>query len=143
MIANMNQRIFVIAILFALSFSSACSFNLSTVRYDEERVVAYAATDRFVSLFNDRKFEEIWAMTDERAKATKSKTALIALLSGLRDDLGKIVNLERTDSLGKPGDGYVEITLQFKIKFERSDNRMSFVWYVFNGKASLFSIGIG
>jgi hypothetical protein len=44
--------------------------------------------------------------------------------------------------MGKPGDGYTEVSLKFKIKFERSENRMTFVWYVSNGKAALFSIAI-
>lgn len=138
----MNKRIFVIAITVAVSLSSACWFKVSSVRYDEERVVAYAATDRFVTLFNDQKFEEIYQMTDERAKATKSKTALVALLSGLRDERGRIVNLERSDSIGKPGDGYIEIALEFRVKFERSANRMRLIWYVSNGKANLFSLAI-
>jgi hypothetical protein len=135
----MNRHTVVIAILVILS---GCSFKVSSVRYDQERTVSYAATDRFVSLFNDGKFDEIYEMTDERAKATKSKTALIGLLSGLRDDRGKIVNLERADSSAALREGYVEVTLKFNIKFERSENRTTFVWYVANGKAALFSIAI-
>ncbi len=136
----MNHRISLVAILFAFSLSTACSFKVSSVRHDQERAIAYEATDHFVSLFNDRKFEEIYEITDERAKATKSKAALVALLSGVHDNWGKIINLERADSSATLRDGYIEVTLPFKTKFERSENRMTFVWYVSNGKASLFSI---
>ena len=135
----MKRRIFVIAICFTLS---ACWFKVTPVRYDEERVSAAAATGRFVTLFNEQMFEAIYAMTDERAKATKSKSALIEILSGLREDRGKILNLDREDSLGKPGDGYIEVTLRFKVKFERSENHMTFVWYVSGGEAKLFSISV-
>lgn len=121
---------------------SGCWFKASTIRYDQERVVSYAATDRFVSRFNDRKFEEIYEMTDERAKATKSKAGLIALLSAVHDDRGKILNLERADSSASMRDGYIEVILQFKAKFERSENMMSFIWYVSDGNAALFSIAI-
>lgn len=133
----------VIATSLALiSLLSACGVKVSTVRYDQERVFAYAATDNFVRLFNDGKFEDIYDMTDQRARATKSKTALIAMLSGVHDNWGKIDHLERGDSSATLRDGFVEVILKFKIKFERSENRAEFVWYVTDGKANLFSIGI-
>ena len=138
----MNCRIPLISLFFALSLSTACWYKVSTVRYDQERALAYEATDRFVSLFNDRKFEEIYEMTDERAKATKSKAALTALLSGVQGNWGKVVHLERADSYATFREGYIEVTLQFKTKFERSENRMTFLWYVSDGKAKLFSIRI-
>ncbi|HUR97342.1 MAG TPA: hypothetical protein VMZ26_04660 [Pyrinomonadaceae bacterium] len=138
----MKRCISLIAILIALSLSAACWFKVSTHRYDEERVDSYAATDHFVSLFNDRKFEEIYEMTHERAKATKSKTALINMLSSLREGRGKIVDLERADSSATPGDGLIEVTLQFKVNFERGENHLTLVWYVANRSAKLFSLAL-
>ena len=138
----MRSSLFLTLVAMTASASSSCWFNVSTVRYDEERVAASSATDRFVSLFNDRKFGEIYEMTDERAKATKSKTGLITILSRLREDNGKLVQLERNDSTASLRDGYVEVTLKFNVKFERTVNHMAFVWYVFNGKAALFAIEV-
>lgn len=116
--------------------------SLSTVRYDEDRETAIQATKQFHQLLNENRFEEIFELTDERARRTKSKDALISILTTLRKEQGSVLRSDLKDSEIQVRSTYREVHLKLNTTFENETVVEIFVWYVANNKASLFSYAI-
>lgn len=70
---------------------SVCCISVSQVKFEEDREAATFATREFHNLFNESRFEEIYAMTDIRARETKRKDGLISILTALRNERGRVV----------------------------------------------------
>lgn len=118
---------------------SVCCISVSQVKFEEDREAATFATREFHNLFNESRFEEIYAMTDIRARETKRKDGLISILTALRNERGRVVGSALIDMRIETRPTYREVILSFKTKFENTERNERFVWYVSNKHAGLFS----
>lgn len=128
-----------IVFMFAVASVSICCLQVSKVNFDEDRQRAVSSTNEFHALFNDQRFEEIYGMTDERARESKNKDGLISILTTLRNERGRVTKAELIDTKIEPKSTYREVHLSFRTKFENAETIERFVWYVSDKKAALFS----
>ena len=130
---------FVLVALFAncISFTPA-----PPVSYKKERAAAIGAMTQYRTLFNEERYEDLYAMTDSRAKATKSKEAFLELTKAIRTQLGKVVIPVLVDTKVQSQDRFTEVTLTYETTFEHGMQRESFVWYVGNETVGLYSFTI-
>jgi len=119
--------------------SAACSFKFSTANFEKDKQNAVAATNQFHELYNREKFEEIYEMTDRRAKETKSKEGLISVLTYMKRVRGPVLQSEVVDAKVEPHALYREIDLTFRTKFANADVTETFIWYASNDGMGLFS----
>ena len=113
--------------------------NVSRVDYDDDRRAAVAQTENFHRLFSEQKFESIWELTDEQARKTKSKDALIGALTAQRNNRGRVMSSSPVQSNVEARGLYREVRVAFRTKFENSESVETFTWYVSDGKARLFA----
>jgi hypothetical protein len=118
---------------------SLCCLTVSRVEFDVDRQTAVRETDNFHRLFNEQRFEDIYELTDRRARETKSKQGLISILAGLRSERGPISKSDVIDAKIEVRSTYREVHLAFRTKFEKGEAVEKFTWYVSDNEASLFS----
>lgn len=116
-----------------------CCVSISPFKFNKDRDNAINATNDFHNLFNHHRFEEIYGLTDKRARETKSKDSLISILSFLRDERGRVLNSELIDTDIQTRPTYRELHLSFRTKYENTEKIERFVWYVSDNQARLFS----
>lgn len=132
-------RIWMASVTCIATLLAAGCMNVSRISFDEDLKTATRGSDAFHKMFNEQKFDEIFNSTDERARQTKSKDALIALLSNLRNDRGPVMESGLTESKIEVRPSYREVHTTYRTKFEKVEAIEKFVWYVSDGKARLFS----
>lgn len=115
----------------------ACT--VTAVYYTEEKRLAKDAAARVHQLLNDAKYEEIYELTDETAKAKKSKSDLVNLMKYVRENRGRVVETSLDDREITPHDNFLEVTDVYRTKFENGIALEQFIWYVSNGQAKLYS----
>lgn len=116
--------------------------SVTPVSYKKDTAAAVDAMTRYRALFNEERYEDLYKMTDPRAKATKSKDAFIDLTRTIRTQLGKAVNPLLVDTKVEPKATFTEVTLTYETTFENGIQRELFVWYVAKDTAGLYSFTI-
>ena len=85
-------------------------------------------------------YEAIYEMADSHAKQTKSKDALIAVLTRLRTEKGRILSAQLVNATVEPRALYREVHLSFQTKFENTESKEDIVWCVSNEKAGFYTL---
>ncbi len=104
----MKRHLFYLPVLFLISVLFGCNAN-----------DAYKMSESFFELYNNKKFDEINPLL-----YTKSNDELIDLTKGIYADLGKINEFEKYSFTTKNIENTKFTSLNFKCKFEKSENEV-------------------
>ena len=129
---------FSVLIAAFLIVNIACSC-IKPVSYNEDKKIADEATRMFHNLLDDERYEDLYALTAEEARATKSKDVFIFIMRMVRTNFGKAQKITLIESKIVRRAGFTEVHLSYRTEYEKSDHPEDFVWYVKENKASLFS----
>lgn len=135
-------KIIILCSLIVTGFLYSGCISIKPVYNEEERKIAETATKKFQQLYNEQKFEELYDLTDQRARATKKKEDFLKLMNIGFSSNGQNKKSEIVDSKVIPHASFSEVQLLYKTSFEKSEQYEQFTWYVEDGKAGLFSYSI-
>jgi len=87
---------------------------------------------RFRQRYEQRNYSAIYAMTDERLRATTTEAQLTTSLTAVRERLGSITRSREVGHLGRavPNSRDVDIVVVFDSVFQRGVGIETFVWHV-------------
>lgn len=135
------MRTKVIAILMLLLSTGGCS--VKPIYYSDDKKQAEKAIEQYHDAFNRQGYDEIFENSHPDAKATKSKEKLREILSGLYDDLGKVVSSTLTKSDVSPVNGRErKIEMMYRTQFEKGVRTEVFLCITDGTVARLHSFGI-
>lgn len=99
-------------------------------KFEAQLAVAESAITLFHVRFDQRNYRGIYAMTDETFRAATSEVQMTAMLSSLRDRLGRTASLDELsfEVLDRSPD--VQITFMIETIFENGTLIETFVWRV-------------
>lgn len=120
---------------------SGC-ISIKPIYYEQEIKKADLAVGNFHQLLNEEKYEELYNLTDEGARAIKSKTAFLELMKQVHLQLGNVLNSTKTNEKATSQALSTKIELTYRTKFERSEQKEKFIWIVDDKGAGLFSYEI-
>lgn len=135
----------VVGLKFVLSIIVVFSINcvpVTPVDSSDDMEVASHAVENFHKLLNEQRYEELYELTDDRAKATKSKEAFLRVMGEVRSRFGECVESSLVDVNVVARAAFQEVRLTYRSKFEKAIRNEGFVWYVENGKAKLYEYEI-
>ena len=134
----MKNKIKFLIFVSIISYSVSC-ISIKPIYNDEEIKTAEAAVKKFHQLLNEEKYEELYNMTDEQARATKSKDAFFQLMKNVHSQLGNVSSSEKINSTAKSQAASTVVEMIYQTKFENGEIKEKFVWIVSDDKAGLFS----
>lgn len=128
---------------FKLFFLLVAALNLhcvsvTTISFAEDKKVAEESTLTFHQLLNEGKYDELYDLTDSRAKATKSKLGFINVMTQVRTQFGKLMDTSLVENSVISRADYREVHSVYRAQFENGIRLEKFVWYVNDRKAGLF-----
>jgi len=103
------------------SFTPAC-ISVKPVYFDGDKRMAQAAVEKFHKDYNDKAFEQIFDAAHAEAKATKSKDALINVLTQIQSTLGRHIYsrlIKSTVAVANPRER--EVDMLFRARFEKGE----------------------
>lgn len=107
---------------------------------EQEQQTVGAAVVNFHRLFNQKKFEEIYALLDETGKPLLAKQEFIKMLDQLYTRLGKV---EKTNLVGIREERQKDVRtveILYNTEFEQKTHQEKFRWVIgADGKAKLYS----
>lgn len=139
----MNFKLTLLIGLMTVILTFFGCFSIKPIYHKEEKKLAENETKIFHQLYNEQKFEEIYELTDQRARVTKEKKDLLNLMNVVFTNHGRISSSEIIKAEVVPHASFSEVQLLYKTKFEKGEAYENFTWYVENGKAGLFSYSTG
>lgn len=138
---NKLKNLIFYGLIVTTLFHLGC-FSIKPIYNEEEKKIAEDATKQFQQLYNEGKFSELYELTDLRARITKKKEDFLKLVNYIFSSNGRNQKSTLVESKLVPHASFSEVQLLYKTNFEKNEQYEQFTWYVYDGKAGLFSYGV-
>lgn len=124
-------------ILLGVVFSGCIS--VEPIYYEQEIKTADEAVKKFHLLLNEENYEELYNLTDEQARAIKSKDDFVQVMKQIQLRFGKVLNSSKVNAQATSQASSTKVEMVYQTKFEGKEIKEKFVWIVAKKKAGLFS----
>ena len=137
---SLKIKYFPLIGLISLLLSSCISVR--PVYYEQDIATADEVVKKFHRLLNEENYEELYKLTDEQARATKSKDAFMQVMRQIRGQIGKVVSSSRLDAKATSQTAATQVEAVYQTKYEKEEIKEKFVLMVAGKKAGIFSFEI-
>ncbi|HEX8198470.1 MAG TPA: hypothetical protein VF571_19905 [Pyrinomonadaceae bacterium] len=138
---NLKIKYFLFFGLISLFFAS-CSFSIKPIYNKQDIATADELVKKYHQLLNEENYEELYKLTDEHARATKSKDAFMQLMTQIRGQFGKVQGSSRLDAKAIPQAAATQVEAIYHTKYEKEEIKEKFVLIVAGKNAGIFSYEI-
>ena len=133
----MNRRLTLITTFFLLS--GCTSFSVKPIYNDKEQAKAETAVVLFHNLYNERKFEDIYARMDKQANQPREE--FMFATSEILKQWGKLQTTRR-DSAKVFHSNPIQVRMIYNSTFEKGNAQEWFTWNIYGDEARLFAYDV-
>jgi|SRR3954471_3004536 len=133
---DMKRRLTLIAVLASLA---GCTFNVKPIYDSKEKAKAEATVVQFHSLYNERKFDEIYERLDKQA--TQSREQFMAATSDIASHWGKL-QTTRLDEAKVFYTSPIQVKMIYNSTFEKGNAQEWFTWNIYGEEVRLFEYNL-
>jgi hypothetical protein len=135
MLTCRNTPAGLLALLMVILAAIACGWN-------DGQAAAEQAIKRFHAMFNDERYEEIYAALDPRFKEITSEQEMFEILQAVHIKLGKVTATTMTGGKASSYLTETQIVILQDTEFERGKGIETFTFFYADKKASLAGYNI-
>lgn len=105
---------------------------------EQDKKTVEEAVANFHKLYDQQKFEEIYALMDEKAKTLIKQNAFIKLLKKSYQEAGKVEKTSQVEIRESDQKDFMAIEMLYDTQYKQGTRQEKFKWVISEGAAKLF-----